>query len=90
MQEELVCNVSHQALKNLALQMERVLLADSNPKISMDGIRSFAVDLTHCQSQSPPSSKPHLLTCFLLLCRIRHVNSYKLPLLEAHGCWPSI
>jgi hypothetical protein len=88
--EELVCNVSHQALKNLALQMERVLLADSNPKISMDGIRSFAVDLTHCQSQSPPSSKPHLLTCFLLLCRIRHVNSYKLPLLEAHGCWPSI
>lgn len=46
--EELVSNVCHQALKNLSLQMESVLLAD-NPKVSMDGIRSFNVDLTCCQ-----------------------------------------
>ena len=43
-------NVCHQALKNLSLQMESVLLAD-NPKVSMDGIRSFNVDLTCCQSE---------------------------------------
>ena len=85
-----MCNVSHQALKNLALQMERVLLAHSNPKISMEGIRSFAVDLTHCQSQSLLSSEPHLHTCSTLLCRVCHVNTYKLPLLETYRCWPCI
>lgn len=44
-------NVCHQALKNLSLQMESVLLADNNPRVSMDGIRSFNVDLTCCQSE---------------------------------------
>ena len=50
-QTELVCNVCHQALKNLGAQMERVLLSDRNPKVTMDGIRSFNVDLKHCQSE---------------------------------------
>lgn len=31
--------------------MERVLLSDRNPKVTMDGIRSFNVDLKHCQSE---------------------------------------
>lgn len=46
-----MCNVCHQALKNLSLQMESVLLGDNNPRISMDGIRSFNVDLMYCRSE---------------------------------------
>ena len=44
-------NLVQQALKNLALQLERVLLCDTNPRISMEAIRNFNVDLMHCQSE---------------------------------------
>jgi hypothetical protein len=47
--EEVVSNLVQQALKNLALQLERVLLSDTNPRVSMEAIRSFNVDLMHCQ-----------------------------------------
>jgi hypothetical protein len=47
--EELVSNLCQQALKNLAMQMEGVLLSDSNPRVSTEAIRSFSVDLTCCQ-----------------------------------------
>lgn len=46
-----MCNVCQQALKNLGIQLQGVLFSDRNPKVSMDAIRGFNVDLTHCQSK---------------------------------------
>lgn len=49
-------NLVQQALKNLALQLERVLLSEANPRVSMEAIRSFNVDLMHCQRELACSS----------------------------------
>ena len=59
-QEDLVSNLLQQALKNLARLLEMVLLAESNPRVSMEAIRTFGVDLTRCQSKSPSCGTPVL------------------------------
>ena len=52
-------NLCQQALKSLAVQLEQVLLSGDNPRVSMEGIRSFSVDLTHCQSRPTQHTHTH-------------------------------
>ena len=65
-------NLVQQALKNLALQLERVLLSDTNPRVSMEAIRSFNVDLMHCQSEYGGMVSAVTLVC--VCCRVCHVH----------------
>ena len=51
LQEDISGRVCYDAIKSLTEAMRELLLSDKNPKVNMSGIKSFDVDLKHCESK---------------------------------------